>query len=35
MSEVSHKYHKRIWQKVPDTFLYYLYSKYIVYASNK
>ena len=35
MSEVSYKDHKRIWQEVSDTFLYYLYSKYKVYASNK
>ena len=35
MNEVFHENHKRTQQGVSDTFLHYLYYRYIVYGSNK
>jgi len=33
--KVFHRNHKRTQQEVPDAFLYYLYKRVMVHASNK
>ena len=35
MEQESCKDHKRTQQEIPDVFLYYIYYKYIVHASDK
>jgi len=35
IEQKSHRDHKITWQGVLDIFLFYIYYKYMVYASNK
>ena len=35
MNEVSHRDYKRTQQEFPDAFIYYLYNRYMVHASDK